>query len=216
VAELRKRLGLSERRACRAVGQSRSSQRYLTKPRCDEPRLLRRLLQLVRRRPRFGYRRIAALLRGEGYAASESRVLRLWRREGLRVPPKKRKKGRWGVAENGCDWLAATHKNHVWAWDFAFDQTENGTQLECLLIVDEHTRERLALEVARSITSEDLIDTVAELLAMRGVPENFRSDNGPEFVAKELRAWLAQVGVRTCYVEPASPGQNGPRLLGIG
>ncbi len=209
MAELRKRLGLSERRACRAVGQSRSSQRYQTKPRSDEPRLLKRLLQLVRRRPRFGYRRIAALLRGEGYAASESRILRLWRREGLKVPQKKRKKRRLGVAENGCDRLAATHKNHVWAWDFAFDRTENGTQLKWLSIVDEHTRECLALKVARSITSEDLIDTVAELLAMRGVPENVRSDNGPEFVAEKLRAWLAQVGVRTRYVEPASPWQNG-------
>jgi putative transposase len=184
VAELRKRLGLSERRACQAVGQSRSSQRYQAKPRSDEPRLLKRLLQLVRGRPRFGYR--------------------------------KRKKGRWGVAENGCDRLAATHKNQVWAWDFAFDQTENGTQLKWLSIVDEHTRERLALKVARSITSEELIDTVAELLAMLSVPENLRSDNGPEFVAKKLRAWLAQVGVTTRYVEPASPGQNGPRLLGIG
>jgi putative transposase len=209
VEELRREFSASERRACRAIGQPRSSYRYEAKPRSDVPGLLNRLLQLVRRRPRFGYRRIAALLRGEGYAASESRVLRLWRREGLKVPQKKRKKRRLGVAENGCDRLQATHKNHVWAWDFAFDRTESGTQLKWLSIVDEHTRECLALKVARSITSEDLIDTVAELLAMRGVPENLRSDNGSEFVAKKLQEWLAKVGVTTRYVEPASPWQNG-------
>lgn len=209
VVELRTQLGLSERRACQAIGQPRSSQRYDAKPRDDEPRLLKRLLQLVRRRPRFGYRRIAALLRADGYAASESRILRLWRREGLKVPKKKRKRRRLGVAENGCDRLRATHKNHVWTWDFAFDRTENGTQLKWLSIIDEHTRECLALKVARSITAEDLIDTMAELLAMRGVPENIRSDNGPEFIAKKLQEWLTKVGVTTRYVEPGSPWQNG-------
>ena len=145
------------------------------------------MLQLVRRRPRFGYRRIAALLRGEGFRASESRVLRLWRKEGLKVPQKKRKRGGLGVAENGCDRRRATHKNHVWAWDFVFDRTTNGTQLKWLSIVDEHTRECLALKCDRSITSEDVIDTLAELFAMRGVPEPIRSDNGPEFTAKAIR-----------------------------
>ncbi len=154
------------------IDQPRSSQRYQSKPRSGDPRLLKRLLQLVRSRPRFGYRRIAALLRNEGYAASESRILRLWRRELLKVPRKKRKRRRLCVKENGCDRLKATHKNHVWAWDFAFDKTAGGTQLKWLSIVDEHTRECLALKVDRGITSEDAIDTLAELLVMHGVPEN--------------------------------------------
>lgn len=170
MAELQTQLGISERRACQAVGQPRSSQWYRAKPRGDEPRLVKRMLQLVRRRPRFGYRRIAALLRADGFRASESRVLRLWRKEGLKVPQKKRKRRTLGVAENGCDRRRATHKNHVWAWGFVFDKTEGGSQLKWLSIVDEHTRECLALKCDRSITSEDVIDTLAELLAMHGVP----------------------------------------------
>jgi putative transposase len=208
VTQVREQLGLSERRACRAVGQPRSSQRYRAKPRSDEPRLIQRMLQLVRRRPRFGYRRIAALLRGEGFGASESRVLRLWRKEGLKVPQKKRKRRRLGVAENGCDRRRATHKSHVWTWDFVFDKTRGGGQLKWLSIVDEHTRECLALKCDRSITSEDVIDTLAELLAMHGVPEHIRSDKGSEFTAKAIRRWLVQLDVETLYIEPTSPWQN--------
>ena len=125
------------------------------------------------------------------------------------MPQKKRKHRRLGVKENGCDRLAATHKNHVWAWDFVFDKTANGTQLKWLSIVDEHTRECLALKCARSITSEDVIDTLAELFAMHGVPEHIRSDNGPEFTAKAIREWLEQLDVGTLYIEPGSPWQNG-------
>lgn len=170
---------------------------------------MKRMLQLVRRRPRFGYRRIAALLRVDGFRASESRILRLWRKEGLKVPQKKRKRRRLGVKENGCDRRRATHKNHVWAWDFVFDKTSKGTQLKWLSIVDEHTRECLALKCDRSITSEGVIDTLAELFAMHGVPENIRSDNGPEFTAKAIREWLEQLDVGTLYIEPGSPWQNG-------
>ncbi|QDT69269.1 IS2 transposase TnpB [Planctomycetes bacterium MalM25] len=167
------------------------------------------MLQLVRRRPRFGYRRIAALLRADGFRASESRVLRLWRKEGLKVPRKKRKRRRLGVKENGCDRRRATHKNHVWAWDFVFDKTSKGTQLKWLSIVDEHTRECLALKCDRGITSEDVIDTLAELFAMHGVPEHIRSDNGPEFTAGTIRRWLEQLDVGALYIEPGSPWQNG-------
>ena len=216
MTQVRSQLGLSERRACRAICQPRSSQRYGAKPRSDELRLIQRMLQLVRRRPRFGYRRIAALLRAEGFRASESRVLRLWRKEGLKVPQKKRKRRRLGVAENGCDRRRATHRNHVWTWDFVFDKTTGGSQLKWLSIVDEHTRECLALKCDRSITSEDVIDTLAELLAMHGVPQHIRSDNGSEFTAKAIRRWLGQLDVGTLYIEPASPWQNGPLLRGPG
>ncbi|QDV71894.1 IS2 transposase TnpB [Botrimarina mediterranea] len=209
VEELKRAFSASERRACKAIGQPRSSQRYRVKPRGDEPRLIQRMLELVRRRPRFGYRRIAALLRAEGFGASESRVLRLWRKEGLKVPRKKRKRRRLGVAENGCDRRRATYRSHVWTWDFVFDKTTLGSPLKWLSIVDEHTRECLALKCDRSITSEDVIDTLAELFAMHGVPEHIRSDNGSEFTAKAIRGWLEQLGVGTLYIEPGSPWQNG-------
>lgn len=209
VTQVRSELGLSERRACQAIGQPRSSQRYQAKPRGDEPRLIQRMLQLVRQRPRFGYRRIAALLRADGFRASESRVLRLWRKEGLKVPPKKRKRRRLGVKENGCDRQRATHRNHVWAWDFVFDKTSSGSPLKWLSIVDEHTRECLALKCDRSITSEDVIDTLCELFAMHGVPGHIRSDNGPEFTAKVIQRWLDQLDVGTLYIEPGCPWQNG-------
>ena len=167
------------------------------------------MLQLARRRPRFGYRRIAALLRGEGFRASNSRILRLWRKEGLKVPQKKRKKRRLGNSANGCHRRQAEHQDHVWAWDFIFDKTTAGSPLKWLSIVDEYTRECLTLKCDRSITSEDVIDTLAELFAMRGVPEHIRSDNGPEFVAKAIQCWLEQLGVETLYVEPGSPWENG-------
>lgn len=165
--------------------------------------------QLVRRRPRFGYRRITALLRAEGFGASESRVLRLWRKGALKVPQNKRKRLRLDVSENGCDRRRATHKSNVWTWDFVFDKTRGGSQLKWLSIVDEHTRECLALKCDRSITSEDVIDTLAELFAMHGVPEHIRSDNGSEFTAKAIRRWLEQLDIGTLYIKPGSPWQNG-------
>lgn len=209
MSRLQRQLAMSERRACRVVDQPRSCQRYQAKPRSDEQGLVKRMLELVRRRPRFGYRRIAALLRGEGFRASASRVLRLWRREGLKVPQKKRKRRRLGNSENGCNRRRATHKNHVWAWDFVFDKTTGGSQLKWLSIVDEYTRECLALKCERGITSEDVIDTLSELFAMRGVPEYIRSDNGPEFTAQAIQRWLEQLEIAALYIEPGSPWQNG-------
>jgi transposase InsO family protein len=191
------------------LDQPRSSQRYEPRPRDDEAALTQRMRSLVRQRPRFGYRRIGRLLQAEGWRASLSRVFRLWRKEGLKVPQKKRKRRRLGVAENGCDRRRAQRPNDVWCWDFVFDRTTRGSQLKWLSIVDEYTRECLTLKVSRSITSADVIDTLAELLAMRGVPRHIRSDNGPEFVAWAIRDWLTQVGVCTLYIEPGSPWQNG-------
>jgi transposase InsO family protein len=167
------------------------------------------MLEWARRRPRWGYRRIAWQLRQEGWQASDTRVYRLWRREGLKVPQKKRKKRRLGRSANGCVHRKAEHKDHVWCWDFVFDRTTSGSALKWLSIVDEYTRECLTLKVARSITSEDVIDTLAELFAMRGVPRCIRSDNGPEFIARAIRQWLEQVGIETLYIEPGSPWENG-------
>jgi len=209
VEHLQEKFEASERRACETVHQPRSTQRYEPQPRDDEQRLVARMLELARERPRFGYRRIAALLRAEGWRVNFKRVYRLWRREGLKVPKKVRKRRGLGVSANACHVRRAEHKDHVWTWDFVFDRTRSGTTLKWLSIVDEHTRECLALKVARSITSEDVIDTLAELFAIRGVPAQVRSDNGPEFVAMAIRRWLGQTGVETLYIEPGSPWENG-------
>jgi transposase InsO family protein len=209
VQQLQTEFEVSERRACEVVDQPRSTQRYEPSPRDDEAALTKRMLQLARQRPRFGYRRIGQLLRAEGWQASDTRVYRLWRREGLKVPQKKRKRRRLGNSQHRCDLLKAERKDHVWCWDFVFDHTTSGSLLKWLSIVDEFTRECLALKVDRSITSEDVIDTLAELFAMRGVPQHIRSDNGPEFIALTLRRWLAQLDIKTLYIEPGSPWENG-------
>ena len=170
---------------------------------------MKRMLQLARARPRSGYRTIGGLLALEGWLAGLSRVFRLWQREGLTVPQKKRKRRRLGVSANGCDRRRAEYPNDVWCWDFIFDRTSSRSQIKWLSMIDEFTRECLTLKADRGITSDDLVDALAELFAMRGVPKHIRSDNGPEFTAKELRAWLGRVGVSTLYIEPGSPWENG-------
>lgn len=207
--KLQEEFAVSERRACRVVDQPRASQRYQAKPRTDEAALLKRMLELVRVHPRYGYRFITAKLRQEGWHVNPKRVYRLWRREGLKVPKKKRKRRRLGRSENACHRRRAEHRDHVWCWDFIFDRTTSGSPLKWLSIEDEYTRESLALKVDRSITSEDVIDTLAELFAMRGVPEHIRSDNGPEFIARAVQAWTQQLEIETLYIEPGAPWENG-------
>jgi transposase InsO family protein len=209
VVELRQKFATSERRACEVVDQPRSSQRYESQPRDDEEALVKRMRNLAGERPRFGYRRIAALLRREAWRASPARVLRLWRREGLKVPQKRRPKRSLGNSAQACHVRRAERPDHVWCWDFVFDRTTGGSPLKWLSIVDEYTRECLALKVDRGITAEDVLDTLSELFAMRGVPTAIRSDNGPEFIATAIRRWLEQVSVETLYVAPGSPWQNG-------
>jgi putative transposase len=191
------------------LDQPRSSQRYQPQPRSDEPALVKRMLEVVRERPRFGYRRVGRLLAAEGWRVGLGRVFRLWHREGLKVPQKRRKRRRLGTSDNACHRRRAERRDDVWCWDFVFDRTTTGSQLKWLSIVDEYTRECLALKVARSITSEDVIDTLAELFAMRGVPKCVRSDNGPEFIAQAIRGWLDRVDVEALYIEPGSPWENG-------
>ena len=200
---------VSERRACEVVAQPRSTQRYEPQEADDEGPLVARMLELVGAHPRYGYRRIWALLRREGFAVNRKRVYRLWRREGLKVPRKQRKKRRLGTSANGCQRQRSEGKNHVWAWDFVHDRTSDGRTLKWLTIVDEYTRECLALRVGRSIKAQDAIDVLAELFAMHGVPEHLRSDNGPEFIARGMREWLKLLQVGTLYIEPGSPWENG-------
>ena len=209
VEHLQETFEASERRACEVVDQPRSTQRYAGRAKEDEVRLAKRMLELVRQRPRFGYRRIAALLRAEGWAVNVKRIYRLWRREGLKVPRKTRKRRGLGSSVNACHVRRAEHQDHVWTWDFVFDRTTSGAMLKWLSIVDEHTRECLMLKVSRSITSEDVIDTLAELFAMRGVPRCVRSDNGPEFIAQAIQRWFEKTGVQSLYIEPGAPWENG-------
>lgn len=200
---------MSERRACRAIGQNRSSQRYRPLDDEEEKRLIQEMLALVGKHPRFGYRRIWVLLRKAGWTVNRKRIYRLWRQEGLKVPQKQHKKRRLGHSDNSCVRRKAEHKDHVWTWDFVHDRTTDGRPLKWLSIVDEYTRECLALEVERGITADRVIDVLAELFRIRGVPRHIRSDNGPEFIAKAVREWIAAVGAKTAYIEPGSPWENG-------
>ena len=199
----------SERRACKVLGQPRSTQRYAVREHDDERPLVQLMLALARRHPRYGYRRIWALLRRDGFRVNRKRVYRLWRKEGLKVPTKQRKRRRLGHSGNGCVRHRAERINHVWCYDFVSDQTVDGRTVKFLTVEDEYTRECLAIEVERSITSREVIETLRYLFEVRGAPEHIRSDNGPEFIAKALRAWLAESGVKTLYIEPGSPWQNG-------
>jgi len=189
--------------------QPRSTQRYEVKTKDDEPHLIARILELVREFPRYGYRQITRLLRVEGWQVNFKRVYRLWRKEGLKVPRKKRKRRRLGDSSGGIVRRKAERMNQVWSLDFIFDRTVNGRALKILSIIDEYTRECIALDVNRRITSEDVIGVLVDLFAIRGVPEFIRSDNGPEFIASGLRKFLERVDVGTSYIEPGSPWENG-------
>ncbi len=206
---LRRKFSVSERRACRGVGFSRTSIRYHRRTKNDEPAIRKRLHELARERPRFGYRQMTRLLRREGFRVSFKRVHRIWKAEGLKVRRKRRKRRAKGNSKNACHHLRAERINHVWSWDFIFDRTTQGHSLKWLSIIDEYTRRCITLEVGRRMTSEDVINRLAELFVMYGVPECIRSDNGPEFIATAIQQWLTSLNVQTLYVEPGSPWQNG-------
>jgi transposase InsO family protein len=199
---------ISERRACRALGVPRSSQRYVGAERGRDGALLQRIRELAREHPRYGYRRITALLRREGWSVNRKRVHRIWRREGLRVPQAQRKRRRLGSSDNGCARHRAERPNQVWSYDFVADQTADGRRLKILPVVDEFTRECLTIEVERSLTAEDVVSTLEYLFEVRGVPESIRSDNGPEFIAEAVKGWLARRGIKTLYIEPGSPWED--------
>ncbi len=202
-------LGLAERRICRALHLSRSSVRYAAQPRTDEGPLTGAIIELVSQYGRYGYRRIHAMLLAQGWELSRSRVERIWKLEGLKVPVKQPKRGRLWLADGSCLRLRPEYANHVWSWDFVMERTRDGRVLKILVLIDEYTRQCLALHVARQIRSNDVIDILAEAMVTYGVPAYLRSDNGPEMVAKNLRRWLACVGTKTMYIEPGSPWENG-------
>lgn len=200
---------MSQRRACRVLDQPRSTQRYSPQIQDDEPALVQRIHAWVRVYPRYGYLRITHLLRVEGWRVNHKRVYRLWKQESFAVPQKTHKKRRLGCSDNGIVRQRAEHKNHVWAWDFIHDRDERGRPLKIFSLLDEYTRECLALQVERSITAADVIDILAQVLLQRGLPGHIRSDNGPEFIAAAIRRYLQMAGVGTLYIEPGAPWENG-------
>ena len=202
-------LGVPERRACRVLGQHRSTQRRPPSRPDDEAALIADVVALAGRYGRYGYRRVTALLREAGWAVNRKRVERIWRQEGLKVPAKQPKKGRLWLHDGSCVRLRPAHPNHVWSYDFVEDRTHDGRKYRMLNVLDEFTRECLAIRVARKLNSVDVIDVLSDLFILRGVPGHVRSDNGPEFVAKAVRAWIAAVGAKAAYIEPGSPWENG-------
>jgi transposase InsO family protein len=203
-------LKLSERRVCRVLGQHRSTQRRTPTGRDDEERLTADIVELARQYGRYGYRKIAELLRSTaGWVVNDKRVERIWRREGLKVPKKQPKRGRLWLNDGSCIRLRAERPNHVWSYDFVEDHTHDGRKYRMLNIVDEFTHECLAIRLDRKLKSTDVIDVLSDLFILRGVPEHVRSDNGPEFVATAVQEWIAAVGARTAYITPGSPWENG-------
>jgi transposase InsO family protein len=220
-------LGVSERFACRVLGQHpgvcaanhRATQRKTPRTADDEAALTADIVALARQFGRYGYRRITALLRAEGWRVNHKRVERIWRREGLRVPARQPKRGRLWLNDGSCVRLRPERANHVWAYDFVEDRTRDGRKLRLLNVVDEFTRECLCIpgallrkhRVARKLGSADVIDVLADLFIARGAPVHIRSDNGPEFVATAVKGWISGVGAKTAYIEPGSPwGETRP------
>ena len=201
--------GVPERRACRVLGQHRSTQRKPPSAPDDEAALTADIVALATRYGRYGYRRITALLRQAGWRVNRKRVERLWRREGLKVPRKQPKKGRLWLGDGSCLRLRPERPNHVWSYDFVEDRTHDGRKYRMLNVIDEFTRECLAIRVGRRLNSIDVVDLLSDLFILRGVPGHVRSDNGPEFIAKAVRAWIGEVGATTAYIEPGSPWENG-------
>ena len=212
VAELGGNFAVSQRRVCRTLGLARSGIRAARTPGDGQIALARRIEELAGIHPRYGYRRIWAVLRRQGWSVNKKAVHRLWRLSGLKLAgprgtPKRRPRGR---GENACHLQPSRGKDDVWTWDFIFDRTADGRSLKWLSLIDEHTRECLALEPRRGMSAVEIKKILAEAVARRGTsPLRMRSDNGPEFAADVVKNWLSSSGADTLYVAPGSPWQNG-------
>lgn len=203
------KLGVSERLACRVLGQHRSTRRKAAKSRDDEAALTADIIELATQYGRYGYRRITALLRQAGWVVNPKRVERIWRREGLKVPSKQPKRKRLWLNDGSCIRLRPQYINHVWSYDFVEDRTHDGRKYRMLNIIDEFSRESLAIRIDRRLNSISVIDVLTDLFVMRGIPKFIRSDNGPEFIAQAVQDWIAAVGAKTAYITPGSPWENG-------
>jgi len=202
-------MDVSERRACKVTGQPRMTQRYKIKQPDRDKALTEAIRRLAKKYPRYGYRFITAKLRQEGWQVNKKRVQRIWRKEALQVPYRRKFKKAKGSSENSCAVKKAQYPNHVWTYDFMGDQTEDGRTLKLLTVLDEFTRESPAIKVGRSIRARDVIAVLEYLFMVRGTPKFIRSDNGPEFIADRIKKWLKQRHVGTLYIEPGSPWENG-------
>ena len=209
VGHLVEQFNVSERRACKVTGQQRATQRYTPRIASDEDALLQELNRLVGENPRGGCRYITMLLQRDGWRINHKRIHRLWKREGYRVPRNVNKKKAIGIGANACDKRKATAPNDVWTWDFIHDRSNDGRALKFLVIIDEHTRECLALQPARSFKSTDVLDALSAIVGERGAPTHIRSDNGSEFIAQAVKRWMTDTGIEALYIEPGSPWQNG-------
>jgi putative transposase len=202
-------LGLSERRICSTVGQHRSTQRKVPVGLPDEERLAEDIITLAKEFGRYGYRMITGMLNNSGWHVNHKRVERIWRREGLKVPQKQSKKGRLWLNDGSCVRLRPERSNHVWSYDFVQHRTDDGRIYRTLNIIDEFTKEALMIRVKRKLNSTDVVDVLTDLFILRGPPEFIRSDNGAEFIAKKVRAWIEAVGAKTAFITPGSPWENG-------
>jgi transposase InsO family protein len=203
------KLTVSQRRACQVLAQARTTQRRQSSPPFEEKRLTEDIITLATNYGRYSYRRITALLQQNGWRVNHKRVERIWRKEGLKVPKKQPKRGRLWLNDGSCIQLRPEHKDHVWSYDFVLARTDEGRAFRILTLLDEFTRECLAMLVSRHITFQDVIDQLFQLFVLRAIPEHIRSDNGPEFTAREIRRWFAKIGVKTLFIERGSPWENG-------
>jgi transposase InsO family protein len=209
VAHAQQALGVSERRACKALGQARSSQRLVSRKAERDRELLEQMRRLAEENPEYGYRMIWAALRLEGVEVNVKRVHRIWKQAGMKVVRPEPKRERPGTGENACSVTRPEYPNHVWTYDFMFDETSDGRTLKFLNVVDEYTRLCLRIEVGRSMTARTVVRVLSELVQIHGEPGALRSDNGSEFTAAAVKEWLTAAGIATLYIEPGSPWENG-------
>ena len=206
---LQEKYSTSERRACRVIQQPRSTQRQKHCEKNEDELLRGVIVELAKKYGRYGYRRIWALLRNDGWKVNHKKVYRIWREEGLKVPSKQPKRSRLWLNDGSCIRKRPEYRNHVWSYDFVQDRTSDGRKFRMLTIIDEYTRECLAIRVARKLNSKDVVMAISALFIRRGVPDYIRSDNGPEFTAKFVTEWLEKLKVGTLFIQPGSPWENG-------
>ena len=206
---MRSQFKVSERRACRVLGQHRSTQRHIPKGRADEDRLVADMIELARQFGRYGYRLIAELLRAEGWHINHKKVERLWREEGLQLPARHKKRKRIYHKDASVIRLRPKYPNHIWAIDFVHDKLSNGRPYKMLTVMDEYTRQAFTVHVGTKLGSAEVFEALYPLIIKHGKPEHICSDNGPEFVSETFQTWLKRVGVEPIHIYPGSPWENG-------
>ncbi len=203
------RFEASERRACKIVGLYRATRRYETKEDVMNKVITPKIVQYASEYGRYGYKRVTALVRAEGFLINHKRVYKIWRKEGLKVPMRQPKRGRLWLNDGSCIRKRPEYKNHVWSYDFVHDYTYDGRVIKMLTIIDEYSRECLAIKVSRRLSSLDVLEQLADLFLIHGAPKYIRSDNGPEFIAQRLRDWFSKLKVSPLFITPGSPWENG-------